>query len=677
MDKAPLMMDLDSSSNLDLDEVPTNSVSATLNAQPHNDDGDQNLNSSINKDLPKPPKSMLRKVLSELLSLLQWSMLAACTIGPGTVVMCSKAGAESGTKLIWVLVAASYVAFMLQKEAGRLTLESGKSFGEAIRIHFGTPGSNKVPKMGYAMVVAIFIGNTALEANCFAGAEAALFVLYEDADWFRVLTSFITGILTLVALIWGNVDKIGQMLGLVVVAMTIIFAVTAAKVPPLYNAVNITNLKNETSHRQFSDDFFHGFIPNLPDGQAGNALSLMATTAIPFNTFLAAAMTEMADSPAQMKRGVFFATFLAMIISVLVVVIGSAIQLEEGVSFGVQDLGDIVGETLGSTVQTLFCVGLYAAAYSSAVTVPLGAAITAKQIFFDGRVETKTTQSLELRSVVDARAPNDVSTPTDTSIAGRHQSSSSFKSISLSDTGVSRKDSLGSVYEDEAEADEGMWQASTLESKPLRSSRWDSKGIYFRGTMILAVGFSIITASAGLDPVKVVFTAQIIGGLLLPWVSICLFLCLNNPAILARGTSVGDNVGVLTCVFITIFLAAEMLVANLAQLIGGDHGLDQDSAWEVNISMSIAFGGAVILTTALAVTTLPCVMARRCVGMRQRQKKTLVQTNWDFDDAVPAPSPTYDDNNDDDDDDGVTDRNNSNNNNSSDGVGNNINSSTA
>ena len=54
------------------------------------------------------------KVVREVLSLLYWSMLAACTVGPGTVVTCARAGAEFQLSLIYVLVFASAMAFILQ-----------------------------------------------------------------------------------------------------------------------------------------------------------------------------------------------------------------------------------------------------------------------------------------------------------------------------------------------------------------------------------------------------------------------------------------------------------------------------------------------------------------------------------------------------------------------------------
>ncbi len=54
------------------------------------------------------------RVVREVLSLLYWSMLAACTVGPGTVVTCARAGAEFQLSLIYVLVFAPGMAYILQ-----------------------------------------------------------------------------------------------------------------------------------------------------------------------------------------------------------------------------------------------------------------------------------------------------------------------------------------------------------------------------------------------------------------------------------------------------------------------------------------------------------------------------------------------------------------------------------
>ena len=80
--------------------------------------------------------------------MLYWTMLAACTVsycplsivhlsivqvGPGTVVMCARAGAEYGFRLIWALIFASVLAFTLQEGTVRLTITSGLSLGQCLR----------------------------------------------------------------------------------------------------------------------------------------------------------------------------------------------------------------------------------------------------------------------------------------------------------------------------------------------------------------------------------------------------------------------------------------------------------------------------------------------------------------------------------------------------------------
>ena len=67
------------------------------------------------------------RVVREVLSLLYWSMLAACTVGPGTVVTCARAGAEFQLSLIYVLVFASAMAFILQVRHLRLNHTHSRS----------------------------------------------------------------------------------------------------------------------------------------------------------------------------------------------------------------------------------------------------------------------------------------------------------------------------------------------------------------------------------------------------------------------------------------------------------------------------------------------------------------------------------------------------------------------
>jgi hypothetical protein len=50
---------------------------------------------------------------------------------------CPQAGADHDLNLMWTVILAAFVAFVLQKEAARLTMESRMSLGAAMRVHFG------------------------------------------------------------------------------------------------------------------------------------------------------------------------------------------------------------------------------------------------------------------------------------------------------------------------------------------------------------------------------------------------------------------------------------------------------------------------------------------------------------------------------------------------------------
>ena len=104
---------------------------------------------------------------NEAASLLTWSMLAACTVGPGTVITCARAGAEDNLVLMWCLVAASIVAYILQEESGRLTMVSGSSFGHVLRVKFAPSHcSHSVPAVRYSSLVPRLTVHVTTIPNC-------------------------------------------------------------------------------------------------------------------------------------------------------------------------------------------------------------------------------------------------------------------------------------------------------------------------------------------------------------------------------------------------------------------------------------------------------------------------------------------------------------------------------
>lgn len=346
----------------------------------------------------------------------------------------------------------------------------------------------------------------------------------------------------MLALLAGNVDQIGQMLGLIVVSMTIVFMIAAARVP------------------LDSSKLGRGLLPNVPGGASVTVLSMMGTTCIPFNTFLAASMTR-GVTLGQMRRGVAFASVMTAIISMLIVVIGSDIEIQDDKEFGVEDLGYRIGESLGDEIKVLFCIGLYAAAYSSAITVALGAALSAKQVFFDGR-EKEELPPAQCGCTANAR--------------------------------------------------------------------WDSTGLYFRGVLAACVGFGVLVSAAGLPTVEVIIVAQVVNGLLLPAITVCLYVCRNATDLVPVPPGLLNNVLLLICVFVTLFLAFHLIMDELSLAAAsaqagnstngtnaaGLHGTygparaadaadaaDPEGAWGAEVNVGTAAGLAAVSTAAVAFYT--------------------------------------------------------------------------
>ena len=77
-------------------------------------------------------RTPLEYALAEGFELLRWSVLAASTIGPGTVIVCSKAGYNYGLRLLWPLVLASGVAYRRRAELGETKPVRAGSAGAAL-----------------------------------------------------------------------------------------------------------------------------------------------------------------------------------------------------------------------------------------------------------------------------------------------------------------------------------------------------------------------------------------------------------------------------------------------------------------------------------------------------------------------------------------------------------------
>ena len=484
--------------------------------------------------------SLSGRIKREVLMLLHFSMLAAGTIGPGTVIVCSKSGADFGLKLIWSLVLASFVAYVLQEGSARLSIVSGFNLGQAMRVHLCSEDAvAQIPAVCFLVAVGILVGNCAYECNNFVGATAALYALEApETAVARVFLTLMTGVLTIGTLFYGDVDLVSRVLGSVVIFMVCLFMVSVLEI-----GVD-------------AKSFGSGLVPNFPpDGGSVTALAMVSTTAIPFNCFLASTAAEGFDLNS-MKRGIACSTVLAGLLSFFIVVTGTGVgdaddyDDDDSSDFTIEDLTSTLKRTEGKSAAYGFGFGLYAAAYSSAISVALGASLTCQSLL--GRQPEVPAKSQRPQLLSDQQRRQD-----DSHSQQDQQGGSSGGQVQSPVKPASR-----------LAAEPGAPVSDEVGEEP---DSWHEKGTYFRGIIALLVLISFVVGASGADTIEVIFTAQVVNGFLLPIIALCLFVCLNDERLMrARPTTLVDNCCLSFVVAATIFLACDTLFGALVPAASDD-----------------------------------------------------------------------------------------------------------
>ncbi len=285
------------------------------------------------------------------------AVIAAAFLGPGTVTTAARAGSGHGLTLLWALVFATVACYVLQEASARLTITSGRTLGEALRRHFDHG-------LGAWLVLvvilgAILLGCAAYEAGNILGGVAGARLAVDLSP--QILT-VLCGVSAALLLGFGSSRQVVLVLSLLVAMMGAGFLATAIVLaPPLSQLVS-------------------GLVwPHLPDGSGLLVIGLVGTTVVPYNLFLGSGLAQ-GQELRHTRQGLAVAIGLGGLISMAVVVVGSAV----GGDFSFESLAEVLASELGPWAPACFALGLFAAGFSSAITAPLAAALTARSLFHKG-----------------------------------------------------------------------------------------------------------------------------------------------------------------------------------------------------------------------------------------------------------------------------------------------------
>mgnify|MGYP005737450803 FL=1 len=132
------------------------------------------------------------------------SVVAAAFIGPGTITMCSIAGAQFKYALIWALLVSILLTMFIQLTAIRIGLITKNTLSNLIKEQF----QNGLLKYTSILLIisAIFIGNSAYEAGNISGAVMGFELFFGKGFEFNHINLFsiLSGGLALPLIIFGN-----------------------------------------------------------------------------------------------------------------------------------------------------------------------------------------------------------------------------------------------------------------------------------------------------------------------------------------------------------------------------------------------------------------------------------------------------------------------------------------
>ena len=289
-------------------------------------------------------------------------LIAAAFIGPGTVTLCTVAGASFGYSLIWAIVLSIFSTIVLQEMSLRIGLITNMNLAQVIRINIKSKFLNRL--LLILIISSILIGNAAYEAGNITGASLGISAILNSQS-INYIPIFI-GLMAFIILYQGDYKVLERSLVFLVLIMSISFFITAIITKPDINAL------------------INGVInPKINSNNLTIILGLIGTTVVPYNLFLHSSLVSEKWNSVNKLKVARFESFFSIIIGGLVslsIIITAASVNNKDVN-GVIDLAKGLEPLYGNFAIYFLGIGLFASGITSSITAPLAAAYVAKSCF--------------------------------------------------------------------------------------------------------------------------------------------------------------------------------------------------------------------------------------------------------------------------------------------------------
>ena len=289
-------------------------------------------------------------------------LIAAAFIGPGTVTLCTIAGASFGYSLIWAIILSIFSTIVLQEMSLRIGLITKMNLAQVIRINIKSKFLNRL--LLILIISSILIGNAAYEAGNITGASLGISAILNSQSINYIL--IFIGLIAFIVLYQGDYKVLERSLVFLVLIMSISFFITAIITKPDINAL------------------INGVItPKIDSNNLMIILGLIGTTVVPYNLFLHSSLVSEKWKSVNKLKVARFESFFSILIGGLVslsIIITAASVNNKDVN-GVIDLAKGLEPLFGNFAIYFLGIGLFASGITSSITAPLAAAYVAKSCF--------------------------------------------------------------------------------------------------------------------------------------------------------------------------------------------------------------------------------------------------------------------------------------------------------
>ena len=289
-------------------------------------------------------------------------LIAAAFIGPGTVTLCTIAGASYGYSLLWALLLSIIATIVLQEMALRIGLITNKGLAEVIRVSIKNKFINRLLML--LILCSILIGNAAYEAGNISGASLGIIAIIgrEKLNYIPLLIGFIAFIILYI----GDYKVLERSLIFLVITMSVSFMITAIMTKP-----DLFSLLDGL------------FMPKINSESLLVVLGLIGTTVVPYNLFLHSSLVKEKWNDISKLKTARIESFISIIIGGIVsmaIIITAASVSNDNVK-SVMDLAKGLEPLYGKFAIYFLGIGLFASGITSSITAPLAAAYVSKSCF--------------------------------------------------------------------------------------------------------------------------------------------------------------------------------------------------------------------------------------------------------------------------------------------------------